>query len=223
VTELAEAWEVAAVANQVRPLDEGSWLMMIQRPPSDQAFHGPLTVYPGTPSLEHWRSVLLVQRRAWTVTVSLDYLAGDQGMLLSHGDQGGGYCLYIDDGQLVFMINEYGTMHTISGGTVAVATTTIRVEAYNLEAMSYGIRLHIDDLEVGSGQAFEHFVGIAPFQGIDVGIDRRSPVSWDVHQRHGNFAYTGTLHSAHWEPGEMAGPSGAALVDILKKIGEKYD
>ncbi len=223
VTELAEAWEVAAAANQVRPLDEGSWLMMSQRPPSDQSFHGSLTVYPGTPSLEHWRSGLLVQRRAWTVTVSLDYQAGDQGMLLAHGDQGGGYCLYIEGGQLALVINEYGTMHTISGGKVAAGTKTILVEAYNLEAMSYGIRLHVDGVEVGSGQAFEYFVGIAPFQGIDVGIDRRSPVSWDIHQRHGNFTYTGTLHSAHWEPGEVAGPSGAALVDILKKIGEKYD
>ena len=45
---------------------------------------------------------------------------------------------------------------------------------------------------------------IAPFEGIDVGIDRRSPVSWDVYERHGPFPYTGTLHSVTYVPGEPA-------------------
>ncbi len=43
--------------------------------------------------------------------------------------------------------------------------------------------------------------GIAPFEGIDVGIDRRSPVSWEIYERFGPFPYTGALHSVTYTPG----------------------
>ncbi len=52
--------------------------------------------------------------------------------------------------------------------------------------------------------------GMAPFEGIDVGIDRRSPVSWEIYERFGPFPYSGTLGSVRYEPGEPgAGRAGA--------------
>ncbi len=224
LAELQAAWEDAADRYQVKPLDEGSWLMMSQRPASDEVFRQPLTVYPGTPSLEHWRAGSLVMMRAWTTIVSLDYQLGDEGVLVAHGDQGGGYSLWIEDGELVFCSNDFGTMRTVAGGPVPVGTQEIRLEAFNSGAWEFGVRVLVDGVETGSADGFGCFAGIAPFQGIDVGIDRRSPVSWDLHERRGTFAYTGTLHSARWEPGEPNQPlHGADLVDFLRKIGEKFD
>ena len=46
--------------------------------------------------------------------------------------------------------------------------------------------------------------GLAPFQGIDVGADRRSPVCWDLYLAHGSFPYQGILHSVSYTPGEFA-------------------
>jgi arylsulfatase len=45
---------------------------------------------------------------------------------------------------------------------------------------------------------------IAPLQGIDIGLDRRSPVSWPLYERHGSFPYTGKLTSVTYLPGEPA-------------------
>ena len=53
----------------------------------------------GTPTLERWRSVQLIWFRAVEIAVSLTYLAGDQGTLVAHGDQGSGYGLYVRDGR----------------------------------------------------------------------------------------------------------------------------
>jgi arylsulfatase len=52
---------------------------------------------------------------------------------------------------------------------------------------------------------------LAPLEGIDVGIDRRSPVSWPVYERHGPFPYSGQLESVTYTPGEAA-PYDPALV-----------
>jgi arylsulfatase len=46
--------------------------------------------------------------------------------------------------------------------------------------------------------------GWAPFEGIDVGCDRRSPVHWHLAEREGTFAYTGALHHVRYEPADLA-------------------
>src|SRR5690606_2544465 len=60
LAELAALWEQAAWANQVYPLDEGSSIRYLVRPPWVAVFGEPVTVRPGTPTLERWRSVQLI-------------------------------------------------------------------------------------------------------------------------------------------------------------------
>ena len=106
VAELAAAWEAAAHAEQIYPLDEGSNLKFVQRPERSLVFSEPVTIYPGTPTLERWRSLELINMRDFTVTASVDLAEGDRGWLVAHGDQGGGYGLYVDDGRLWWLHND---------------------------------------------------------------------------------------------------------------------
>jgi arylsulfatase len=46
--------------------------------------------------------------------------------------------------------------------------------------------------------------GFLPFEGIDVGIDRRSPVSWRLYEKHGAFPFTGGPLAVSYVPGERA-------------------
>ena len=54
----------------------------------------------------------------------------------------------------------------------------------------------VDGAEVGALDGAWMLVGMAPFSGIDVGLNRGGPVHWDLYERHGSFRYTGTLHHA---------------------------
>ena len=65
--------------------------------------------------------------------------------------------------------------------------------------------------------------GIAPFEGIDVGIDRRSPVSWEIFQQFGPFAYTGTFHRARYEPGEPGADSPDRMLEMLREMGARFE
>ena len=62
-----------------------------------------------------------------------------------------------------------------------------------------------------------------PFEGIDVGIDRRSPVSWELYQRKGTYPYTGKLIAVTYTPGEMAPDALEARVEELREIGLKLE
>ena len=83
--------------------------------------------------------------------------------------------------------------------------------------------LRVEGEVVGEARDLPLLTSMAPFEGIDVGIDRRSPVSWDVYERHGAFPWTGTLHSVAYTPGELAPDAGARWLDVLRESASRYE
>ena len=125
-------------------------------------------------------------------------------MLVAHGDQGGGYALYIEEGSLFFAFNGYGDMTLVDGGAVPVGTRRVGLRMEWAGDFRCNASISIGDDAAGEARDLPVLMAMAPFEGIDVGIDRRSPVSWDVYERHGVFRYSGTLHGATYTPGELA-------------------
>ena len=120
VAELARRFDEVAHDNQVFPLDEGSGWRWVVRPPHDAAYGEPVTIWPGTPTLERWRSSRLIWQRSARITIDVEVAAGDRGMLLAHGDQGGGYAVYVDEGAVWLVHNDgHGTCRTVTGGEIA--------------------------------------------------------------------------------------------------------
>ena len=111
--ELAEAWEKAAWENTVFPLGAA---MMPGRRPAEQELVRPVRILPGTPKLERYRSSVLTTLRSFAVEVEVAFAAGDQGVLIAHGDQGGGYSLYVEDDRLHLAWNEYGALREVDCG-----------------------------------------------------------------------------------------------------------
>ena len=66
-------------------------------------------------------------------------------------------------------------------------------------------------------------MAMAPFEGIDVGLDRRSPVSWEIYEKYGPFRYEGTLHGATYRPGALSDMAGTRFLEMLKDAGTKYE
>lgn len=223
LAELVAAWEEHAWANQVFPLDEGTALKFLLRPPGDGVFERAVTLLPGTPTLERYRSLRLMHMRSFTVTARLDHGAADQGMLVAHGDQGGGYALYVRGGELVYAHNGYGAMRTSSAGGLAAGAQEVVLEVEAPGQQRWTVRVSVDGVEVACDEGFPMLMAMAPFEGIDVGIDRRSPVSWEIYEAHGPFPYTGALQSVTYTPGPPAPDSGELFVDLLKTIGARYE
>ena len=222
--ELAEAWERAAWAHQVYPLDEGASVKYLVRPPWTDVFEKPVTIVPGTPTLERWRSVQCIWFRSCRFGVDLDFRAGDQGYLFAHGDQGAGYGAYVLDDELVYVHNDgRGRMRQLSGGTVPAGASRILTELRAVGKNVWTVVLSIDGEERGVLEEVPLLYGIAPLEGIDIGIDRRSPVSWEIYERFGAFPWTGTLHRLAIEPGELAPDSPVSMLDLLREMGRKFE
>ena len=225
LAELAAAWEQAAWAGQVYPLDEGSSVRYIVRPPWNERFERPVTIVAGTPTLERWRSVQLVWFRGARITATLDgFSPGDRGYLLAHGDQGSGYGLYVLDDEVVFVHNDgRGRMRTLSGGVLAAGVTTVTLELHAPGGNVWDVTVSVDGEARATTEGVPMLFGMAPFEGIDVGIDRRSPVSWSIYERFGPFAYTGRLRHVRIEPGAHAPDSPVHLLPTLREMGARFE
>jgi arylsulfatase len=222
--ELADAWEQAAWDHQVYPLDEGSSVKYLVRPPWTDVYGAPVTVAPGTPTLERWRAVQLIWFRGCRFTADLEFRPGDQGYLFAHGDQGSGYGTYVLDDELVFVHNDgRGHLRHLSGGSVPDGARRIVTELHAPGNTVWNVTLSVDGEERGTLADVPMLFGIAPFEGIDVGLDRRSPVSWPIYERFGPFPWTGSLHQVAIEPGELAPDSPMGMIDLLREMGSKFE
>jgi len=223
VAELSAAWQAAAEANQVYPLDEGAQVKFVQRPAREDVLELPVRIVAGTPTLERYRCLKLVFGRSFTLGVETAVAPGDEGVLVAHGDQGGGYVLYVEGGRLRFAYNAYGVMHEIDGGPLPPGRPTIEVGFTAPGGFVWHVEVRVDGVLVGARRDLRMLLAMAPFEGIDVGIDRRSPVSWPLYEAHGPFPWTGVLDAVTVTPGEPAPDAPSRVLDLLLDLGRAYE
>ncbi|MEH2135065.1 hypothetical protein [Nostoc sp.] len=111
-------------------------------------------------------------------------------MILAHGGQEAGYIFYIDDGKLFYEHNSYG--QSIKFPAVQLQTGQLKI-GFNYDALGKcqgSGTLFVNGQQVATGKLGLTFAGF-PYEGLDIGKDARSPVSWDLYKKHGIFKYTG--------------------------------
>ena len=234
VAELAEAWEEAAWAGQVYPVDEGSGLKYLIRPDGTDRFAEAVTIPGGTPTLERWRSLQLVLLRSCRIIVSLEHTRSDRGTLVSHGDQGGGYAIYVggplaaDDRHVVAVHNDgHGTVQVLDGG--ALPHGAARGGARPVRRRRGAVDPDPRGRRAGRGRRRRPPLGRPVPHGAR---SRASPSARTrarrcrgaVHEAEaGAFPYTGTLRHVTYAPGELAPDSPMHFVDQMREIALQYD
>src|SRR5439155_11921032 len=130
-----------------------------------------------------YRSIALVRQRSFTVTVRLDYRETDEGILVAHGHQAGGYVVYIETGVLRLFHHTFGRARELDGGPVPEGAQEIVLDVVAPGGNLWNLRLLIDGREVARGEGFRMLGVVSSRGGVDAGLDRRSPVNWELSER----------------------------------------
>ena len=223
LAEMVAAWDEAAWANQVFPVDERSMLKELIRPPYDEVLTEPVTIRPGTASLDRYRSLQLITFRSCNISADLSWSRGQQGTIVAHGDQGGGYGLYVVDGELLLVYNAYGHMHEHRAGPPVEGAQTIELDLVAPGGLTYDLSVRVDGEDRGGISQVPMVMAMAPFQGIDVGVDRRSPVSWSLYEKHRTFAFEGAISSVTYTPGAFAPDAPHNFLDMAREMHLRYE
>lgn len=206
VAELAAQWDREAWRNTVFPLLEargpGAGALAARRP-DDEYLLKPVTVLPGTPVLERYRSLELIQYRDFEVQILLDGSEStDQGVLLSHGDAFGGYILYVENGMLTLGYNCYGEPILAEVGPWAAGISSLVLEARVVDPLRWTFSIGINGEPVREVLAqVPQMTGMVPWTGIAIGRDPRGPVLRGLRERQGTFPWTGKLRKLTYVPG----------------------
>ncbi len=181
-----------------------------------------MTLRPGTPTLERYRSSRLIADRSFRIVVDWDYRAGDEGVVLAHGGQESGYVLYVEDGELHFAQNAAGEMNVLPSLPLGEASSEVAIDVCSPGDGTWEVEISLDgDLSVT--ETLPQLALFLPFEGIDVGIDRRSPVSWELYERRRSFPFTGVIRGVTYVPGDLSPGAGELGVERAIEIGMGLD
>ncbi|MFI6924276.1 arylsulfatase [Nonomuraea spiralis] len=219
VADLAAKWRAAAWLNTVFPLADTPG-MLNTRPASELPLSEPVTIRPGTPVLERFRSAKLTSLRSFTVEAWLDREPGDEGVIVAHGDQGGGYVLFVEDGELRLTYNAYGVPVRAAGPLAAQGPVTVMARFTALPEMRWDIEVLAEDKPVLAVEGVPQLLGMAPFTGISVGYDYGGPVDWELHERRGVFRYRRGLDRVRYVPGEKA-PYNPEIIALAEDLAQR--
>ena len=118
------------------------------RPPWEAELVEETALYPGTPTLERWKSQQLINFRNWGVEVLVNYKSDDEGTLLAHGDQGGGYSFVVEEGELIFTHNGYGDTTEINCGKVPIGESIIHLKVDPPDFLTWDIEIFLNVLNI---------------------------------------------------------------------------
>ena len=219
LAEMVQGWEEAAWRNQVFPLDDHAGLFRIVKPPEHEKLTRVLRILPGSPTVERVRSARIIANGNFTITVDLHHRPGDQGVLVAHGSQAAGYVLYIENSALHFEVNSGGRYMIADPMDLPGECRQVEVDVQAPGGRIWNVTVSADGQAGMTLSDIPQMFGFLPWQGIDAGINRRSPVSWPLYERHGAFPYTGTLHQVTYTPGPPAPDTDEVRLAEYREIG----
>ncbi len=173
---LIAEWWAQAEANKVLPLDDRFGPRFAE---SAARFHGARKRFVFHKGMGHLPTDVApdVRSRSYFIEAHVRVAAGDEGVLIAHGDMTSGYSLYLrKDGRLVHDLNV--------GGTHAVVVSDRAVEPGH-RRLGVAVRpgdggrrivLTIDGKAAGETTTPLGFFTLISWSGLDIGLDRGSPV-----------------------------------------------
>ncbi|MFT5449799.1 MAG: arylsulfatase A-like enzyme [Gammaproteobacteria bacterium] len=200
--ELTAKFDEAAWENLVYPLDNRDRFQKFadSSPELRAAADQPRTFFAGAQTSHREDILPLIDDRSFHITVRFEYKAGDVGVLWAIGDPIGGIVVYIEDGDAHVYYNGFGDCTALPSFAVANGERTLRLEYEALGGRRGRGRVMLDDVAVADWSDLSPSLSFGVFEGLDVGLDRRGPVFWDLYERHGAFPYTGVIRDVHVVP-----------------------
>ncbi|MDY6999406.1 MAG: arylsulfatase, partial [Actinomycetota bacterium] len=198
--EMIALWYTEAGKYNVLPLDSRGTMRFADPRPQISPPRDTYVYHPGTQVVPE-NVAAKVLNRAHTITAEVELADGDEGVVVCHGSNVGGYTVFIQDGLLHYVHNYVGVeeFHVASGQPVTAGKRTLRYEFEPTGQPDFltgkGVpghaRLLVDGEVVGEADfpvTVPLAVGIGG--GLVVGRNAGSPVT----KRYGSpFTFTGTI------------------------------
>jgi arylsulfatase len=202
LAELIAAFDAAAWENFVYPLDNRDrFQKFADSSPEQRALADrPRTFYPGAQTTHREDILPLIDDRSYHISVRFDFDDGNEGVLWAVGDPIGGIVMYVEGGRLHLHYNGFGDATSLPPVAIAAGPHLARLEYEALGGRQGRGRVMLDGAAAVDWTPLSPTLSFGVFEGLDVGVDRRGPVLWELYERHGAFHYDGDITDVHVVP-----------------------
>ncbi|MFN0160395.1 MAG: arylsulfatase [Burkholderiales bacterium] len=204
--ELVEAFDQAAWKHFVYPLDNRTRPGKFGDAPAflrERSNHA-RRFLPGQQTLHRSDVIPMVSNRSFSVSVRFAQRAGDTGILWALGDIIAGMVMYVESDRLNFHYNGFSEPQDLPPVALAPGAHVATLEYEALGKRRGRGRLLLDGAEKVGWTELSPTLMVGIFEGLDIGLDRRAPVYWELYERHGAYPYTGEITDVNIIPGERA-------------------
>lgn len=207
VKELQQLWLAEAGRFGALPLDERTFELRAVFKPGAPQNRTRFVYLPGMTYLTT-AATPNTKDRSYTITASVERRsADDDGVLIAYGGVTSGYVLYIKNNRLVHEYNAAGTFYSLaSEGELPTGAAELRFEFEKTGSLQGLGRLYVNGKLVGEATIPRTLGTMISFEGLDIGRDSYTPVTWSYEDR-GEFPFAGALKSVVVELGpDQASP-----------------
>jgi arylsulfatase len=206
---LIDDWWAAAEAHKVLPLDDRFGPRFAE---NAARYHGARSRFVFHAGMGHLPTDVApdVRARTYRIEAEVRMVPGDEGVLIAHGDATSGYSLYVRDGRLHHTLNIGGQKTTaVSDRPVPAGATRLGVisQRQSDDAPDRTFTLTIDGVPAGEVTAATGFHTLISWSGLDIGLDRGSPVA----DYAAPFAFSGKLRKVTAVMGDDQALDGQAV------------
>ncbi len=193
LAELIEKWWEEAGKYGALPLSEKTIDTFAYSNPDSPAHRNTFVFYPEMGHLGAAASPR-IQNRSYIIAVHLDsYAATDRGVLVAMGNHNSGYSLYIAAGHLHYEYNYFGRMYgTRSEFAIPEGDVVLRFQFSKTGPHAGQGTLYMNDEPAGRIALPETIPRRISHEGLDIGVDSKSPVSRNYPDDRG-FPFTGRI------------------------------
>jgi hypothetical protein len=143
----------------------------------------------------------------------VQYAPGKKGVIFAEGGDDFGAILYIEKGELAFENIAFGKWTKFPRVPLQPGTLNIefKLQAAPIKGLWTGGgtgTLYVNGNKAAEGTlpawslSQGSLIG-APLDGLDIGLDRRAPISWDLYKKYGVFKYTGRIEQVSVTPEQL--------------------
>ena len=204
LTELTDAFDQAAWQYFVYPLDNRDRREKFTdaAPGSSVDEDRPRTFLPGMQTVHRAIVFPLIASRSYRIVVRFAHRDSNEGVLWAIGDPTGGMVMYVDGAHLRFHYNGFGDRTSVQGPRLPSGEHVASLEYQAFEQRQGRGRILLGAVPVVDWTPMSPtMVLYGVLEGLDIGLDRRGPVLWNLYEQHGAFGYKGEIHDVRIEPG----------------------
>ena len=210
------------------PLDDHGPASALRRP-GDDRFADPVTLLPGTGTVERWRSAQLVQHRDVAIIASTSaWRPGTRGCWSPTAIRAAAICWSIDTdhrGEPIawFGVNAYGVVHRTPPIGLALGESELLVQLQVRPRFRLNVLL-TDGRAATTLTDLPQLVGMAPFTGISVGArPRRTGRLGGASAGPAATRSPASLHTVRYTPGPLSAEAPAERARVWAEGVRIYD